>query len=535
MPSTTETPVFTQYKAFEKLQKLAASPLDLTKTGVLNPERVRCMVAESAGYKMLYATERVTPEVVEALQELADEAGALSWMQRMQNGEVINYIDGYDSERRQVLHTAIRDFYDNPNTSPAAQEATAKEKKELERVKAFIDKIDIEKSFTDIIFIAIGGSELGPKANYLALEHLLKPGRHVHFIGNIDPDEAARVLDALDLKKSLVVVVSKTGSTLETNTNEALVRDRFEQAGLRPDKHFVVVTGEGSPIDKPGRYLERFHLWDWIGGRFSASSAIGGLLFSFALGYPIFEEFLRGAHAMDQAALSSDLQENLPLLGALIGIWNRNFLDIQTLAVVPYSSALWRYAAHIQQVDMESNGKRVDRQGRAVTFDTGPIVWGEPGNNAQHSFYQLIHQGSNPVALEMIGFRDSQYGQDLEVHGTTSQEKLLANLLAQSIALATGQPNENPNKTFPGNRPSHILLAEKLTPHTLGALFSYYEMKVAFQGFIWNINSFDQEGVMLGKVLANRVIERFVERRHPNTGAKSFPLGDAYLYHLEQF
>lgn len=231
---------------------------------------------------------------------------------------------------------------------------------------------------------------------------------------------------------------------------------------------------------------------------------------------------------MDKAALHKDISKNLPLLGALLGIWNRNFLNYPVLAVVPYSQALWRYAAHIQQVDMESNGKRIDQRGNPVDFATGPIVIGEPGTAAQHSFYQLLHQGTDTVPLELFGFKESQYDYDLNVKGTTSQQKLLANLFAQSIALATGKQSSNPNTVFPGNRPSHLILGKKLTPFSLGALLAYFEHKFAFQGFIWGINSFDQEGVQLGKELANKIIERF-----QGTGAP-YPLGDTYLGFLDR-
>jgi glucose-6-phosphate isomerase len=230
---------------------------------------------------------------------------------------------------------------------------------------------------------------------------------------------------------------------------------------------------------------------------------------------------------MDLAALTPEPLRNLPLMGALLGLWNRNYLGLPTLAVLPYSQGLIRFAAHLQQLDMESNGKRITRQGRPAGHATGPIVWGEPGTNGQHAFYQLIHQSETVVPCEFIGLRQSQYGQDREVEGTTSQQKLLANLLAQSLALATGQQSDNPNKVFPGNRPNSVLMADRLTPRSLGALLAYYEAKVAFQGFLWNINSFDQEGVQLGKVLANRLLA------HMQAGAgaaqQDDPLGWAML------
>lgn len=260
---------------------------------------------------------------------------------------------------------------------------------------------------------------------------------------------------------------------------------------------------------------------------------VGGVLLSFAYGFDIFWEMLKGANAMDKNALNHDMDKNLPLLAALLGIWNRNFLHYPLLAVIPYSSALARYPSHIQQADMESNGKHIDKLGHYVDFNTGPYIFGEPGTNAQHSFYQLIHQGTDICPLELIGFKLPQRKFDKTIDGTTSQEKLLSNLFAQSIALATGQKNENPNKDFQGNRPNFILLGKQLTPFALGALLAFYEHKVAFQGFIWNINSFDQEGVQLGKVLAVKIIERFAAHNNDKFNSDTYPLGDAYIKQLD--
>ncbi len=234
-----------------------------------------------------------------------------------------------------------------------------------------------------------------------------------------------------------------------------------------------------------------------------------------------------------QSRAESRSQKNLPLLSALLGIWNRNFLHHPTVAIIPYSQALSRFPAHLQQLDMESNGKRIDKKGQPVDFETGPIIWGEPGTNGQHSFFQLIHQGTTVVPLEIIGFCENQYREDVMYEGTTSQEKLLSNMFAQSIALAIGQKNDNPNKFFPGNRPNRMLLASRLDPFAMGSLLAYYEHKVAFQGFIWNINSFDQEGVQLGKVLALKFIEQFsLLRQKKVSETKSYALGHAYMRHL---
>lgn len=519
---------FTKLPSFKKLCELAKTPIDLTASETLNAERIEKYQANSCGYKLLFGMERVTDEVIETLNILAEETSALALMDKMQSGTVLNTIEGFESENRMVLHTSTRDFFNNPNLSQNAVNAALLAKTELDKLENFIAELDQKNHFTDMIMIGIGGSDLGPRAHYLALQYLKNVKRRVHFISNVDPDDAAAVLETLNLEKCLVVVISKSGTTLETATNEDIVKSRFIHQGLNPQKHFIAVTGQGSPMDNPQHYLKSFYIWDWIGGRYSSTSMVGGVMLSFAYGFKVFLEFLQGAHAMDKAALKKNLSENLPLLAALLGIWNRNFLSYQTLAIIPYSQALLRYPAHIQQLDMESNGKRICKNGDAVNFSTGPIIWGEPGTNSQHSFFQLIHQGSDVIPVEFIGFKESQYEYDKEYQHTTSQQKLLANLFAQSIALATGKSDLNPNKTFPGNRPSHILIAKQLTPFALGSLLSFFENKVAFQGFIWGINSFDQEGVQLGKKLAEKILNRF------SGSSPSFPLADALIKQIEK-
>lgn len=522
---------FTQLTSFQRLKELAESAPDLTKKGVMTPKRVDAMVAEGLGLKLFYSSERVDQPILDNLFELARETDAVEKMRFMQAGEVINKIEGFESENRMVLHTAMRDFFDASEESENAKTATALAYEECEKLKTFLT--EIEDRFTHLVQIGIGGSDLGPRAIYLALEAYLKPGRSVHFISNVDPDDAASVLGRVDLSKTLFVVVSKSGSTLETLTNEAYIIERLKKAGLNPQNHLVAVTGKGSPMDDRAKYLASFYIWDYVGGRYSVTSMVGAVTLAFAFGMDRFLDFLRGASAMDKHAKALDPMENLPLLSALLGIWNRNFLHHQTVAVIPYSQALSRFPAHLQQLDMESNGKHIDKVGRHLNFESGPIVWGEPGTNGQHSFYQLIHQGTTTVPLEFIGFVNSQYNADVEFKGSTCQEKLLSNLIAQSVGLATGQKSENPNKGFEGNRPNRILLGSRLDPYTMGAILSYYEHKVAFQGFIWNINSFDQEGVQLGKVLALKMIDQFVANRSGKPiDEKAFPLGAAYFKYL---
>jgi glucose-6-phosphate isomerase len=496
---------------YEKLMKLARDPFDLTAPGALSPERILNYKASATGFDLLFSTQRVDDAVLNGLQQLADQSGAVEQFLAMKHGAVMNRIEGYESENRQVLHTSCRDIFGD---SPCNAEATRQAKQQLENLRVFLAQLDTGEvtnaqgeTFTDYVNIGIGGSDLGPRALYRALSAYARENRRVHFISNVDPDDAAAVLQNLDLARTLVGVVSKSGSTLETLSNEELVRAAYNRSGLDPGKHFVAITGQSSPMDNPEKYLRSFYMFDYIGGRYSATSMVGAVMLGFGLGYDAFMEILRGAHEMDLAAEEKDIRKNPALLLALLGIWNHNFLGFETLAVLPYSQALLRFPAHLQQCDMESNGKSVSRTGEKVPFSTGPVVWGEPGTNGQHAFYQLLHQGTAIVPAEFIGFRQSQHEIDLEIKGTTSQQKLIANLLAQALALATGHVEKNPNRFFAGNRPSSILLADKLDPHTMGGLLALYEAKIVLQGFIWNINSFDQEGVQLGKILANRFLE----------------------------
>ena len=525
---------FSQYRSVLRLKELAEDPFDLTANDALSIKRIDAMIKESLGLKLLYATERVSEVCMNALYDLAEESNVLEKMKQMQSGEVINKIDGFESENRCVLHTAMRDFFDHAETSPVAKKAAELAYKELEKLTQFLKELEVKDHFTDIVQVGIGGSDLGPRAIYLALKAFQKPGRRAHFFSNVDPDDGADVMKDLDLSKTLFVIVSKSGTTLETRTNEELVRDRLKKEGLDPKNHLIAVTGQGSPMDDPSQYLAYFYIWDYIGGRYSVTSMVGGVILAFALGMDRFLDFLRGASAMDKSVLKKD--KNLPLLSALLSVWNRNFLNLPTQAIIPYSQALSRFPAHLQQLNMESNGKHIDKTSKEVSFDTGAIYWGEPGTNGQHSFFQLIHQGTTVVPVEFIGFAKNQYKQDILFKGTSCQDKLLSNLFAQSLALATGQKSANPNKVFPGNRPTRILLAERLDPYTLGMLLSYYEHAAAFQGFIWGINSFDQEGVQLGKVLAQQFIDLFAQKRQNKpVDAKAFPLGQAYFRHIEPY
>ncbi|WP_419174511.1 glucose-6-phosphate isomerase [Desulfosediminicola sp.] len=503
----------TTAEAAESLSRLAGQPYDLTASGALTETgRIERYICETGPFRMLYATQRVDDDVLNALQALADQCALTAQFKEMRSGAVMNRIQGFESEERQVLHTATRDVFGDTAAAPAE---SARARDELAKLKEFLTDLENGKitnaegeSFTTLVNVGIGGSDLGPRSIYEALKPFGISGRSVHFIANVDPDDAADVLSRVDLSRTLINIVSKSGTTLETLTNERLVIEQLRAAGIDPAKHCLAVTGEGSPMDDPDKYLRSFYMFDYIGGRYSSTSMVGSVMLGFYLGYDQLLEFLKGANEVDQAAETiPDIRSNLPLLLALIGVWNHNYLDRSTVAVLPYSQALHRFPAHLQQCDMESNGKSIHRDGSQVKIKTGPIVWGEPGTNGQHAFYQLLHQGTEIVPVEFIGFIKNQRNLDLIVEDTTSQQKLFANLLAQSIAMAVGRLHENPNKKFEGNRPSSLLLADKLTPHTMGALLAIYEAKIVYQGFLWDINSFDQEGVQLGKVLATRILK----------------------------
>lgn len=520
---------FQDLNAVKKLKILATKPYDLTLEGHLSPERIHQYCSQGAGYQLFYATERVNDETISALKELVIESQAVEQMSSMQAGDIVNYIEGYPSENREALHTATRDFFEDPNGSPPAVEAAKLARKEVDKLKRFTSEIEKENKWKSLLLVGIGGSELGPKAHYEALLAYKKSEKSAYFLSNIDPDALALTLREVDLATTLVLVISKTGTTLETVTNEKILRSYYEKANLDPKQHFISITCEKSPLDNRQLYREVFYMWEWIGGRYSTTSMVGGVLLAFVFGFDVFWELLKGANSMDKAALNKSIEQNPALLAALLGIWNRDFLGHPILGIIPYSEPLKRFPAHIQQLDMESNGKQIDKRGNKISFESGPIIFGEPGTSSQHSFYQLIHQGTTVIPLELIAYREPQINEDSEVAGTTSQQKLLANVLAQAIALATGQTSDNPNKNFPGNRPSHLLLGRKLSPFALGALLAFFEHKVAFQGFIWQVNSFDQEGVQLGKVLANRILERFARKGSP------YLVGDAFINELNTY
>ena len=499
-------------KAYEALKKVAKVNLAEVMTGENGAARVKkysVPMAEGMAYN--YAAKRVDDNVLASLAALAEEMQLTEKFEALYNGEVIN-----TGEKRMVLHHMTRGQLGN------AVEADGGDKRafylnEQKKIADFANKVHngeitnaAGEKFTTVVQIGIGGSDLGPRAMYLALENWAKVNNtfkmEAKFISNVDPDDAAAVLAGVDVAHSIFVLVSKSGTTLETLTNESFVKDALKNAGLDASKHMIAVTSETSPLAKSADYLAAFFMDDYIGGRFSSTSGVGGAVLSLAFGPEVFAQFLDGAAAADKTATNKNVLENPALLDALIGVYERNVLGYNTTAVLPYSQALSRFPAHLQQLDMESNGKSVNRFGEPVNYVTGPVIFGEPGTNGQHSFYQLLHQGTDIIPLQFIGFKNSQMGTDVVIQGSTSQQKLCANVAAQIVAFACGKENENRNKNFEGGRPSSIIIGEQLTPASLGALLSHFENKVMYQGFVWNINSFDQEGVQLGKVLAQKVL-----------------------------
>ena len=497
------------YKELEKINKVSVKEVMSGEEGAKRAKEYVVPMAEGMSYN--YAAKAVNEEVLQGLEKLAKEAALTEKFEALYNGEVIN-----TGEKRLVLHQLTRGQLGNDVVADGVNKRTFYTG-EQKKIADFANKVhngEITNAkgekFTTVVQIGIGGSDLGPRAIYLALENWAKKTGNfkmeAKFISNVDPDDAAAVLASVDVAHSIFVLVSKSGTTLETLTNESFVKDALKNAGLDASKHMIAVTSETSPLAKSSDYLAAFFMDDYIGGRFSSCSAVGGAILSLAFGPDVFARFLAGAAEEDKLATNSDLRKNPAMLDALIGVYERNVLGYDCTAVLPYSQALSRFPAHLQQADMESNGKSVNRFGEPVNYKTGPVIFGEPGTNGQHSFYQLLHQGTDIIPLQFIGFKNSQIGTDVNIQGSTSQQKLCANVAAQIVAFACGKDDENNNKKFEGNRPSSIIIGDQLTPESMGALLSHFENKIMFQGFVWNVNSFDQEGVQLGKVLAKKVL-----------------------------
>lgn len=512
----------TQTTAWKALnQHFADTDFDLRTLFQNNPERFNQFSRVRPNYVFDFSKNLINDETFELLIKLAEETELKSSIEKMFSGDKIN-----ETEGRAVLHTALRDFsgkeifVDGQNIKPGIEKVLNQMKTFSEKVISGEHKGFSGKEITDVVNIGIGGSDLGPVMVCSALKHF-KTRLNVHFVSNVDGNHIAEVVKNLDPETTLFIIASKTFTTQETMTNAETAKNWFLKSGKQEDvaKHFVALSTNIQSVKSFGIAEENiFEFWDWVGGRYSLWSAIG-LSIALAVGYENFEQLLKGAHETDVHFQTADFKENIPVLMALLGIWYRNFFNSATYAILPYSQYLDRFPAYLQQGDMESNGKCVDRNGEFVDYETGPIIWGEPGTNGQHAFYQLIHQGTELIPADFIAYVKSC--NPVSDH----QEKLLANFFAQTEALAFGKTEaeviaefENQGKkeeeyqhlvnykVFHGNTPTNSLLINELTPFSLGQLIALYEHKIFVQGVIWNVFSFDQFGVELGKVLAGKVL-----------------------------
>jgi glucose-6-phosphate isomerase len=482
-----------------------------------DPGRAEALTFGAGDLVVDFSKNIITAETVRLLLDLAEEAGLADRTESMFNGEPIN-----STEQRAVLHVALR-ARSTDGISLRGVNVTAGVAEVLDQMAAFADSIRSGKwrghtgrPIRTVVNIGIGGSDLGPMMAHQALRPFVQDDIDVHFVSNVDPAQILDTLAAIDPEETLCIVASKTFTTVETLTNAHRARtwllDAFNGDEEAVARHFVAVSTNAAEVEAFGiDPTNMFGFWDWVGGRYSVDSAIG-LSLMIAIGDQAFREMLDGFRTVDRHFVETAPAQNVPMLAALIGIWNRNFLQLPTWAVLPYSQYLDRFPAYLQQLDMESNGKSVTRAGVAVRHETGPIVWGEPGTNGQHAFYQLIHQGTTVVASDLIGFLRPAAG------AGEQYDLLMANMFAQSEALAFGRtaqevqaagvpPELVPHRSFAGNRPNTVILAPQLTPSALGQLIAFYEHRVFTQGVVWGINSFDQWGVELGKALATKIAD----------------------------
>jgi glucose-6-phosphate isomerase len=488
-------------------------------------ERGKRLAIEAAGIYLDYSKNRITDETLQQLIQLAREAGLRERIDAMFRGDRINV-----SENRSVLHVALRAprgasiMHDGKNVVPEVHAVLDKMAEFADRVRGGAWKGHTGKRIRNVVNIGIGGSDLGPVMAYEALRHYSDRAMTFRFVSNVDGTDFAEAVRDLDPEETLFIVSSKTFTTLETMTNAHTARD-WLLAGMKGDeravaRHFVAVSTNAEKVEKFGiDTANMFGFWDWVGGRYSMDSAIG-LSTMLAVGPENFRAMLHGFHEMDEHFRSAPFERNLPVLMGLLAVWYTDFFGAQTVAVLPYEQYLKRFPAYLQQLTMESNGKHVTLGGAQVDYDTGPIYWGEPGTNGQHSFYQLIHQGTRLIPCDFIAFAEAL--NPLGRH----HDMLIANVFAQTEALAFGKTAEEvkaegtpdwlvPHRLFEGNRPSNTLLLEKLTPTALGRLVALYEHSVFTQGAIWHIDSFDQWGVELGKALAQRIIPELETASEP--------------------
>ncbi|HTR14252.1 MAG TPA: glucose-6-phosphate isomerase [Roseiarcus sp.] len=504
--------------------------LELRGLFASDPKRGERLSLEAAGLYLDYSKNRLTDDTIVLLLDLAKARRVAERRDAMFKGEEIN-----TSENRAVLHVALR-AKRNERILVDGKDVVPEVHAVLDRMSAFSDKVrsgvwtgHTGKRIRNVVNVGIGGSYLGPEMAYRALRRYADPDLDVRFVANVDGADFTNAVRGLDPDETLFVIASKTFTTLETMANAAIARKWLLDA-IGDEKaiarHFVALSTNAEAVSKFGiDTANMFEFWDWVGGRYSMDSAIG-LSTMIAVGPDNFRDLLAGFHAMDEHFRTAPPERNMPMLMGLITVWYNNFFSAETVGVMPYSADLARFPAYLQQLQMESNGKRVDLAGRRVDYQTGPIIWGEPGTDAQHSFYQLIHQGTKLIPCDMIGFC-KPLSPIAEQH-----DLLMANLFAQAEALAFGKstdelaaegsnPAQTPFRVCPGNRPTNVILAEELSPHSLGALIALYEHNVFTQGAIWGINSFDQWGVELGKALAKRIVPELETAGDPALGHDS--------------
>ena len=539
MVSVVETDVAA---ALDALKNAASAADDMHLRDLLMDEdRCAAMVASHAGFLLDYSRQRLTKDSMSLLFDLARRVGLSDKTAAMFNGDKINTTEG-----RSVLHVALRApktasiMTDGTDVVPAVHDV-------LDKIKGFTDKVRsgawvgaTGKPLTDVVAIGIGGSYLGPEFVFEALRMDPKAsaaasGRQLRFLANVDPVDVARAREGLNPETTLVLVISKTFTTAETMLNARTMRAWIVKA-LGSDavaKHMVAVSTNLKGVEAFGINPENaFGFWDWVGGRYSVCSAVGVVPLALQYGFDVVSNFLAGAHDMDEHFKTAPAEQNLPVIMGLIGVWNSTFLGYSTRALLPYQQALLKLAPHIQQVDMESNGKRVRLDGSELNMEAGPINFGEPGTNGQHSFYQLIHQG-RVVPCDFVAVIKSQVPVSLPGEPVSNHDELMSNFFAQPDALAFGKSAEQcrvegireelvPHKTFPGNRPSSSMLIDELNAFTVGQLLALFEHRTAVEGFIWGINSFDQWGVELGKVLAKDVRTQLTASRSDGADVSGF-------------
>jgi glucose-6-phosphate isomerase len=513
--------------------------VDMKELFTNDNQRVEKMSINWDDFYVDFSKNRIHDNTLALLIELANEVELKNAISQYFEGELIN-----ETENRAVLHTALRDFdskeilFDNQNIMPEIETVKNQIKQFTNAILSGEKKGFTGKKFTDVVNIGIGGSDLGPAMICEALQ-FYNQGLKMHFMSNIDGDHVHEILKKLNPETTLFVIVSKTFTTQETLTNATTTKKWFLQFGKDNDiaKHFVAVSTNLSHVTNFGIAQENiFTMWDWVGGRFSLWSAVG-LSISLSVGFDNFEKLLLGANKMDKHFKNTDFNKNIPVVLALISVWYNNFFGAETEAIIPYNQYLQKLAPYLQQGIMESNGKSVGRDGHPVNYQTGTIIWGEPGTNSQHAFFQLIHQGTKLIPADFIGFKKSLY-QDNEHH-----IKLMSNFFAQTEALFKGKTEEEviaefesknidkniyskliPFKVFDGNKPTNTFLIDKLTPESLGSLIAMYEHKIFVQGIIWNIFSYDQWGVELGKQLANEILNTFETKNFENHDASTCAL-----------